>query len=257
MLTVCDRIRFDEACRRVDSGGRLIKGIGTMSEKSVHAVLKNYFEPHMDSQEQQIGGYVADIVGEDGIIEIQTGNFSHLRDKLAAFLPCAKVTVVYPVYVKKRIITIDGETGEVKSRRTSPLKETPYDFFKEVFPIAEFMRDRNLSFVLMLIECDEYRIPPECIGRKKNRRGRLSVMDRMPTALADEIRIDSPADWERLVPCFYEKDFTTADLAECAGIPRSDAQVALSALFRGGILERTGKKGGAYTYKYVSEAKKL
>ena len=44
-----DRIKFDEACRTVYSGGRLIKGIGTKGEKSVHAVLKNYYEPFHDS----------------------------------------------------------------------------------------------------------------------------------------------------------------------------------------------------------------
>lgn len=250
---ICDKLRFDEACRRVNSGGRLIKGIGTKGEKSVHAVLKNYFEPYQDSQEQNIGGYVADIVGEDGIIEIQTGQFSHLKDKLAAFLAVTRVTVVYPVYVKKRIITLDGETGEVKSRRTSPLKETPYEIFRELFPISEFLTHENLSFVIMLLECDEYRIPPESIGRKKNRRGRLSVYDRIPTALADEIHIDRPEDWECLVPCLFEEDYTTAVLAEKAKIPRETASLALSALNRGGIAVRTGKIGNAYTYRFFRQ----
>ena len=64
---ICDRLRFEEACLHVNNGGRLIKGIGTKREKTVHAVLKNYFEPFHDSQEQKIGGYIADIVGENGI----------------------------------------------------------------------------------------------------------------------------------------------------------------------------------------------
>ena len=248
-----DRLRFETACRTVASGGRLIKGIGTKGERSVHAVLKNYFEPYHDSQEQKVGSYIADIVGENGIIEIQTAGFSHLKGKLAEILPLSRVTVVYPVYVKKVIVTLDGDTGEVKSRRTSPLKGTAYDIFTELFPISEFLLNENLSFKIMLLEADELRIPPESIGRKKNRRGRLSVCDRIPTALIDELDISCPEDWEKLIPCLRECDYTTAALAEAAHISRPTAQVALSALQRGGVTVRTGKKGNAYTYRFYKD----
>ncbi len=247
-----DLLRFDNACRRITSGGRLIKGIGTKNESSVHAVLKNYFEPYCESQEQQIGGFVADIVGEDGIIEIQTGQFSHLKDKLEAFLPVSRVTVVYPVYVKKVIVTLN-EDGDPVRRRTSPLKETPYEIFRELFPIAKFLTDDNLSFVIMGLECDELRIDPEFIGKRKNRRNRLSVYDRMPTALISELHISTLRDWEKLIPCIFEKDFSTARLAECAGISRQTASMALSALYRGRVIDRTGKSGNAYLYNFNGE----
>ena len=250
---ICDKLKFAEACRRVNSGGRLIKGIGTKGEKTVHAVLKNYFEPYQDSQEQKIGGYVADIVGENGIIEIQTGQFSRLKEKLHAFLSVSAVTVVYPVYVNKVIVTVNGETGEIKSRRRCPIKGSPYDIFTELFPIAEFLTHDSLSFVIMLLECEEYRIPPEAIGKKKNRRGRLSVYDRVPTALLDEIHIDRPEDWQKLIPCLFEEDYTTADLAEKAGISRQTASAALAALNRGSVVVRTGKKGNAYTYRFYKD----
>ncbi len=246
-----DLQRFEEACRAVSSGGRLLKGIGTESEKSVHAVLKNYYEPYHDSQEQRIGGYIADIVGENGIIEIQTGHFSNLKEKLRTFLSVSRVTVVFPVFVKKRIVTLDGETGEVKSRRVSPLKETPYDVFPNLFPIAEFLTNENFSLTIVLLEADELRAPLESIGRKKRRRNRLSVIDRIPTAITDEITIESPRDWEKLIPCLFHEDYTTADLAETAKISRQTASAALSALFRGGVVQRTGKTGNAYTYRFL------
>lgn len=249
MNRICDKERFEAACRLISSGGRLKSGIGTMGEGSVHAVLKNYFEPSQESQEMQVGGYVADIVGEDGIIEIQTGHFSGLKDKLGAFLPAARVTVVYPVYVKKRIITIDRE-GEAGKPRTSPLKETPYEIFREIFPIAEYLSHPGLRLVIISLECTEYRTDPEFIGRKKNRRGRFTVLDRMPSALTAEIHINSPADWRQLVPCLMSEDFTTADLAACGNIPRQTAQTALSALYCGNVLLRTGKIGNAYTYRF-------
>ncbi|MGN0642666.1 MAG: hypothetical protein ACI4JJ_05920 [Huintestinicola sp.] len=249
MTVRCDRLRFHDALSAVLSGNRLVSGIGTQHERTVHAVLKNYFEPFSDSQEQKIGGYIADIVGENGIIEIQTAQFANLKEKLRAFLPIAHVTVVYPVYRHKTIVTLSGETREIKSRRRSPLKGSPYDLLGEIFPIAEFLTDPNLSFVIMVIDADEYRIPPESLGKKKNRRGRLSVADRIPTELVDEIVIEDLSDWQYFVPCLFEEDFTTADLAEAAKISLSSAQLTLNALFKGGIVERTGKKGRSYTYR--------
>ncbi|MBQ5312225.1 MAG: hypothetical protein ILP19_09355 [Oscillospiraceae bacterium] len=247
-----DLLRFEEACRTVQGGGRLIKGIGTKGESSVHAVLKNYFETDQESQELAVGKHIADIVSENGITEIQTSHFSALREKLAAFLPVTHVTVVYPVFVNKRIITL-SEDGEVLRKRTSPQKGSPYDIFKELFPIAQYMTDDNLSFVIMILDCDEYRIPPEALGKQKNKRGRLSVADRFPTVLKDEIHIDTPADWKRLVPCLDFKDYTTADLSETAHIPRSSATTALSVLYRAGIIRRTGKRGRSFTYCFCTD----
>ena len=50
-------------------------GIGTLGEKSVHAVLKAAYEPHGENREVAVGGYVADILGEDGIMGLFTGGF--------------------------------------------------------------------------------------------------------------------------------------------------------------------------------------
>lgn len=72
-------------------------GIGTLGERTLHMVLKRYFEPDESLHEIRVGGFVADIVRPNGIIEIQTRDFSKLRRKLAAFLELGPVTVVYPV----------------------------------------------------------------------------------------------------------------------------------------------------------------
>ena len=79
-----------EALGRVGGAG----GIGTLSEKALHAALKSYYEPDFESREVKVGGFVADIVGENGIIEIQTRGFDRLGRKLDVFLEAARVTVV-------------------------------------------------------------------------------------------------------------------------------------------------------------------
>ena len=42
-------------------------GIGTLSEKTLHAFLKNYYEPDVDKQEIPIDRYVADIFTDIGM----------------------------------------------------------------------------------------------------------------------------------------------------------------------------------------------
>ena len=70
----------------------------------------------------KVGSFVADIVGENGIIEIQTRGFDRLGRKLDAFLEAARVTVVYPVVPKRGLCWVDPETGEIFEKRKSPKK---------------------------------------------------------------------------------------------------------------------------------------
>ena len=122
-----DKERFFDACQKVIYREHRLNGIGTYGEKTVHAVLKCYFDPFEDNHEQRIGGYVADIVGENGIIEIQTAGFDKLRNKINAFLSVGRVTVVYPIPCNKWLISVNPETGAVGSKRKSPKKGSPYD----------------------------------------------------------------------------------------------------------------------------------
>ena len=78
--------RFSEACEKVINIERAKGGIGTLGEKTLHAILKHYLEPVTENHEIRIGTFVADIANEDGVIEIQTANFNKLRTKLERFL---------------------------------------------------------------------------------------------------------------------------------------------------------------------------
>ena len=86
-----------EAALLLAGEGRCREGIGRLGEKSVHAVLKYAYEPHPENHEIPLGGYVADILGEDGVIEVQSRDLWKLAPKLRAFLPVCRVTVVCPL----------------------------------------------------------------------------------------------------------------------------------------------------------------
>ena len=47
-------------------------GIGSLAEKSQHAILKNYYCPNPAEQEINLGPFVADIANREGVTEIQT-----------------------------------------------------------------------------------------------------------------------------------------------------------------------------------------
>ena len=136
---------FEAAKKKIIGVDRQRLGIGTLSEKTVHAILKNYYEPDEDRQEIPIENYVADIYAEGEIIEIQTRQFDRMRGKLSAFLPLYPVTIVYPIPREKWIVWIDEESGELSNKRKSPVKGNPYLAFPELYKIKMFLKNPNIK----------------------------------------------------------------------------------------------------------------
>ena len=153
-----DEKLFEEAKEKVIGKERERHGIGTLSEKTIHAVLKNYYAPDEDMHEIPIEGYVADIYTGTEIIEIQTRAFNKMRRKLDAFLPLYPVTIVYPIPNIKWLSWIDEETGEASAKRKSPKKGNVYQAFKELYKIRPYLNDSNLRLRFALMDMEEYRL---------------------------------------------------------------------------------------------------
>lgn len=164
--TVIDTKRFlqarKEALGRVGGAG----GIGTLSEKALHAALKSYYEPDFESREVKVGSFVADIVGENGIIEIQTRGFDRLGRKLDAFLEAARVTVVYPVVPKRGLCWVDPETGEIFEKRKSPKKGAVYDVFPELYKIKNQLMHPNFRLCIPLLEVTDTSISTVTVSKR-------------------------------------------------------------------------------------------
>ena len=244
-----DKEKFYTALETVLTGEHIRAGIGTYGEKTVHSVLKNYFEPYADGHEQKIGGFVADIVGEDGIIEIQTRGFERLRDKLTAFLEAARVTVIYPIVQKRWLCWVDPETGEVEPKKKSPKKEIPFDVFPELYKIKKHMQHPNFTLRLAVLESTDYKYL-DGYGEKKKIRATRG--ERIPDALLDEITLRTPADYLALIPELPEV-FTTKDLAKAVKRRVSAAQAAVNVLYTVGAIDRVGKEKNAYLYRKKDE----
>lgn len=237
----------------VDEDGTLRRtGIGTMGEKGVHSTLKHYYEPDPSRHEIPVGGYVADIVGERGIIEIQSVGFYKLREKLTAFLEAAQVTVVWPCVVKKRLITVDPETGEVKSVRRSPKICSEYGLFAELWGLGDLLGHPGLSIIIARIEADEYRVAGQT--RSRRRRGALNGVERIPTALVEEICLDCPEDFLRLIPESLPERFTMTQFSEVTRLSSMQTSGAIKALLKLGVIAEDGKEGRSRAFVRISTA---
>lgn len=241
-----DKERFAHALNEAMSAERGQRGIGTLSEKSVHAVLKRYFSEDTECTEIKVGGYVADIVGKDGIIEIQTRSVWRLQEKLQAFLPVCRVTVVYPVEAVKYIQWTDPETGELLQKRRSPKKLGIYDGIAELYGIRTLLSNENLRVCFAVIETLEMRLKT---GAKRGRAKAKEKLDKIPTAMTNEIYFENANDYAGLLPKSLGEEMTAAEFSTASGISRELASKCLSVLCAAGALELIGKRGRTNLYK--------
>lgn len=222
------------------------KGIGTLGEKTVHAVVKEYIEPRKEYQEVKVGSFFADICNEEGIYEIQTRSFRNLRKKLDYFLEQGPVTIVYPVPYIKQVRWLDEETGELSAGRKSPKKGSPYLILYELYQIKEYLLNPKLSFRIILMNMEETKL---LNGWSYDRKRGASRYDRIPTALVEEIELHGIEDFRKLVPENLMEEFTVKEFKKAAKLSDSAASVGVNVLYHIGAIERIGKKGNAYIYK--------
>lgn len=236
---------FEQAKNKIIGVERQKAGIGTLSEKTVHAILKLYCAPDEDMHEIPVEGYVADIYTGTEIIEIQTREFDKMRNKLTSFLPLYPVTIVHPIPRQKWIIWIDEESGELSSRHKSPVKGNPYQAFVELYKIKMYLKDPNIRLKFIMLDMEEYRL---LNGWSENRKRGSTRYDRIPSELVEEIEISCIKDYMQFVPYDINEPFTSKEFAQAAHIKMSLAQIVLHVLHYVGVIERVGREGHSYLY---------
>lgn len=246
-----DKQLFEKICDDVIGQRQGMNGIGTLGEKTVHAVLKNYYSPDHINHEIRVGGFVADICTGSEIIEIQTRQFDKLRRKLTAFLEFAPVTIVYPVPYHKYLRWVNPQTGEISPPRKSPKTGTPYAIFDELYKIKQYLDNPNLHLMIVMINLEEYKFLDGWSADKKKGASRC---DRIPTELVSELTINSPADYHLLIPDEIEEGFTSREFKKATKLPMKQAQTALHVLNYVGAIDRIGKKGNSFIYGRPSKA---
>lgn len=229
------------------TGSRERSGIGTLREKTVHAVLKEYYGGGEESKEISVGSFVADVVSEAGVIEIQTRSLYRLERKLTALLPLCRVTVVYPLEKETYLLTIDPESGELLSRRKSPKKTGLWQGIAELYGIREHLKDEHLTIRFPLLTVEETRLPAAGRGRCAKK------LDRIPTALNDETILRNVGDYIDLLPKALPDSFTSAELAKLCKTNAETARRCIGTLKAVGALQECGKRGRCKLWKVCRE----
>ncbi len=237
---------FEQVCEEALHGIHERTGIGTLNEKTLHMVLKNYIEPDRTRQEVKLGDFVADIFTGDSVIEIQTRNFYGMKKKLSFFLDNYPVTVVYPIPNEKYINWIDPKTGEVTERRRSPKKPHPQEIAHELIHILPFVGRQGLTFRLMFIDVEDYKIKNgwDKTGKKGSER-----YERIPRHLAGEKYISCIDDYRYFIPEGLGDTYTAGEFKKAAKVSDTCARRMIYILVKLGIVVREGKRGRAYIYR--------
>jgi hypothetical protein len=231
-----DKLRFAEARRKLLESPQS-KGIGTLAEKTVHAVLKEYYGGGEENKEIPLGGFVADVVSEDGVIEIQTRALYRLERKLETLLPLCRVTVVYPIEARKYLLDIDPESGELVSKRLSPKRLKIWHGIAELYGIRKFLGDENLTVRFPVLTVEETRI--RAAGKKR----RADKIDKLPAEMTDEVVIRRNEDILPLIPEGLPEEFTSAEFAKLCRINADTAGKCIRVLAVMEVICECGKQG--------------
>lgn len=240
--TVANEVRFARAQDEYFGSEHKRYNIGTLSEGTLHMMLKYFVCPDMAYHEVPVEGYIADVLEGNVITEIQTRDFRHLGEKLDAFLPSYKVNIVYPVAYVKRICKIDKNTGEISKPRRSPRKGRATDILPELFYIRRHLSNPNLRIYICFLEITEYKYD------NPKRRGRTVRYDRVPTAYVSHMAVGG-GEYSKLLPSELPEEFTVKDLAKLSGLCGMNLSSAIKTLCECGAVTKTGSRDRAYVYK--------
>ena len=193
-----------------------------------------------------VDDYVVDIVRGELLIEVQTGGFYPVRDKIRKLAEERRVRLVHPLPRDKWLIKLppDGE-GEPE-RRKSPKHCSPVHIFRELIRMPRLLVNPNFSLHVLLVEMEEVRRYEA--GRAFARHGWL-VQERRLIDVVEPHLFDEPEQMAGLLPPDMDEPFTTADLSDHADIRRSLAQKACYCLRKMNAVEQVGRCGNAHLYR--------
>ena len=194
-----------------------------------------------------VGNYVADVRGSDDVLyEIQTGSFSPLKKKLATLIENHKVVLVYPIAAVRYIVKLPTDPDAQATRRKSPKRGDLTHVVEELVSIPTLLNHANFELEVVLIEEDEFRLfDPDRVRRRNGWR----VVGRELTEVLGRRRFRCRDDLFDLIKEPLPEVFTTRELAEAMGQPRSLAQKLAYCLRESGALEICGKSGNALCYQ--------
>lgn len=222
------------------------QGIGTLSERTLHAYVKHHLEPNTAFHEQKLMGYVVDIFDGNHIIEIQTKQFFKLIPKLNALLDTHPITIVYPIAHEKFISWVDPNTLETTPPRKSPKMGKPTDAIEEMYALRAYLEHPNLTIQLLFFDLLETRWLNGWSTDKKKGSHRK---DRLPLRYETVMSFHTLQDYDQFLPEVLPETFASKDIKDQLKITLRKAQFLLNVLYGLNRIELVGKQGRYQSYR--------
>ena len=220
-------------------------GVGTLAEKPMHAILKSYLCEDEDYHEVGVldTDYVSDVRLGETIYEVQSGSVFPMKEKIAHYLnkTDCRVVVVHPMLWGGTLIRLDPKSGEVLSHRKSSVREQPLFFLADLYSLRASLRNDRLSFRLLFVEVDDYRLPHAGRGKREK-------LVRIPTRLLGTLELSCADDFAALLPDELPNSFSAKDFATAVRIRGRGVYSILHVLSSVGALQETKDEKGHFVF---------
>ena len=216
-----------------------------MNEHSLHSEIKRAYSLPGDVFEAKLDNYVVDILRGELAIEVQTKNFSAVKNKLQTLTKTHQVRLVYPLSENKWI-TYTAKTNRTVDKRKSPRKGKLTDLFRELIRIPEMLSNDNFSLEVLFIDEEEVR----CDDRKGSwRRRGVSIKERRLVKVNDRLLFQNKSDYLRILPNSLSEVFTNKELAKSAQINVRAAREITYCLRESNLIRVVEKKGREHCFQ--------
>jgi hypothetical protein len=215
-------------------------------ETTLHRELKTLYAAEESQREVTVDGYRIDGIVDGTLFEIQCASLYAFRDKIACLLEKHDVHIVKPLAARKYLITRKNKRGKIISSRYSPKRETVYHLFDELVHFVRVFPHPRLTLEVLLTEQEEHRLPKK--KRHAKSRG-FKVFDRSLRSVSGRHVFQTADDLADLLPEKLPDQFTTAEIAKLAKIPRWLAQKFAYCLRMIELVKVVGKRGNAILYQ--------
>jgi hypothetical protein len=183
------------------------------------------------------------------LVEIQTGNFAAIKQKLRALVRDHAVLLVYPIAREKWLLKLPKEEGGAIKRRKSPKRGVVEEVFAELVRLPRLLAEPGFSLDVVLTQEEELR---RYEGPHAWRRHGWVIEERRLLEVVERHRFAEPTDLVILLPSDLPSPFTTADLAEGLGQSRRLAQQMAYCLRKLELITQVGKRGRSILYRRVN-----
>ncbi len=241
------------------------EGIGTLSEKQMHAAIKRFICPDgscheipLDTGERagetdECGKkikrrkFVADILKNGNVYEIQTGALPPLTEKIKWILENTNhnVTVIHPI-AETKWVNVLNKQNDIEKRYRSPLKGKLNDIAPELYAIKDFVNSPRFSLVILFMEAEQY---IKAAAKKGRSRPRYKKYELIPVNLLRAHVFRNLDDYKIFIPDSIDGEFTVKTFSSLSKIRGRDAYVAVYSLCDLGLIEECGKIGRARSFK--------